>query len=149
MSIDQHCMGIRLYKMDSKSRVSIPLSWRLEPGDTLFLQLAVKHGMPMLNVFGEELYQERVERIRDSDKTAVGKCELLSLMAMLCRELFLDCRGRLLIPNDLRKRLGLTEGTEVILVGRGTHFEIWNKENFDELQRIESTLLEDQDLGIF
>ena len=149
MSNDQCYQGIQLHKMDSKSRVSISPSWRPEPGDSLFLQLAMKHGMPKLIVFGQELYQERTERIRDSDKTAVEKREVLSLMAILCREVFLDCRSRLLIPNDMRERLGIAAGAEVALVGRGTHFEIWDKENFDAFEKIESSLLDDEGFVVF
>jgi len=109
----------------------------------------MQHGMPMLEVFGLEVYEERVQRIVDSDKTAQKKSSLLGLLATICREAVSDQRGRLLIPNDLRKRLGIAVATEVVLAGRGTHFEIWNKENFDAFQSIESTLPEENWHGIF
>ena len=104
--------------------------------------------MPMLKVFGEDIYQDRVGQVMASGKTAMEQRELLGIMAMRCREVLLDCRGRLLIPNDIRIRLGVAPGSEVILAGLGSHFEIWNMENFDALQKIQATLLENDELGI-
>ncbi len=45
-------------------------------------------------------------------------------------ECTLDSQGRILIPPEMRKRVGL--GTKVIFVGLTETFEIWNRDVFLE-----------------
>ena len=41
-----------------------------------------------------------------------------------------DASGRLLVPAELRKACGLSK--EIVLVGLGSHFELWDAEKLAE-----------------
>ena len=42
----------------------------------------------------------------------------------------LDSAGRILVPPELRKAVGITK--DVMLLGMGSHFEIWDAAKLDE-----------------
>ena len=146
---DQRHKGNHAYKVDPKYRISIPTSWRPESGGILNLQLSSDRGLPLIKVINEGAYSELVERIKSSDKTPREKSELLRLLAMRCREVTLNDQGKLLIPKDLSEKAGIAPESTVTLAGCGIHFEVWSKDNFDELTKITDTEQQADDLGIF
>ena len=105
--------------------------------------------MAVVKVLSQEAYNEKVELIKSSDKTPKEKNTTLGKLAMLCREATLNDQGKLLVPKDLSEKAGITENSDVMLAGRGIHFEIWSKTNFDKVLEIETSTEEDDDLGIF
>lgn len=146
---EQRYKGFKPAKMDSKYRVSIQPAWRPELGQPLFLLFSNEHGMPVVRVLSEEAYTEKVELIRASDKTPAEKGKLLGKLAMLCREVTLNDQGKLLVPKDLSGKAGISADSEIMLAGRGTHFQIWSKSNFEKVLEIEAGQEVDDDLGIF
>ncbi len=105
--------------------------------------------MPVVKVLSQEAYTERVELIKGSEKTPAEKGKLLGKLAMLCREVSLNDQGKLLVPKDLSEKAEIAADSEVMLAGRGIHFEIWSKTNFEKVLEIEAGQEEDDDLGIF
>lgn len=105
--------------------------------------------MPVVKVLSQEAYTERVDLIKGSDKTPAEKGKLLGKLAMLCREVTLNDQGKLLVPKDLSEKAEIAADSEVMLAGRGIHFEIWSKSNFEKVLEIEAGQEEDDDLGIF
>ena len=146
---DQRHKGNHAYKVDPKYRISILTSWRPEPGGILNLQPSTDRGLPMIKVLDEEAYGELVNRVKSSDKSQRDQAETLRQLAMRCREVTLNDQGKLLIPKELSEQAGIAPESTVILAGCGIHFEIWSKENFDELMRITSNEQQSDDLGIF
>ena len=145
----QRYKGFKPFKMDPKFRVSIPSAWRPEAGASLFLLFSKEHDMPVVKVLSQEAYDEKVDLIKGSDKTPADKGKMLGKLAMLCREASLNDQGKLLVPKDLSEMAGITAESDVMLAGRGIHFEIWSKANFDIKLGIEMGQEEDDDLGIF
>jgi DNA-binding transcriptional regulator/RsmH inhibitor MraZ len=145
----QHYKGFKPFKMDPKFRVSVPVAWRPEAGASLFLLFSKEHEMPVVKVLSQEAYDEKVELIKGSDKTPAEKGKMLGKLAMLCREASLNEQGKLLVPKDLSEKAGIAADSDVMLAGRGIHFEIWSKTNFDKVLEIETGQEEDDDLGIF
>ena len=135
--------------MDPKFRVSVPTGWRPEAGGSLFLLFSKEHEMPVVKVLSQAAFDEKVQRINESDKTPVERDKLLGKLAMLCREVSLNDQGKLLVPKDLSEKAGIQADSDVMLAGRGMHFEIWSKANFDKVLEIETSQDEDDDLGIF
>jgi len=148
-STNQRYKGFKPAKMDPKFRVSVQPSWRPEVGAPLFLQFSKEHDMPVVKVLTQEAYTEKVERIKGSDRSPVDKDKMLGKLAMLCREVTLNDQGKLLVPKDLSEKAGIEADSDVMLAGRGIHFEIWSKTNFDKVLEIETSQEEDDDLGIF
>lgn len=149
-STHQRYKGFKPFKMDPKFRVSIPTSWRPEAGASLFLLFSKEHEMPVVKVLSQEAYNEKVELIQGSDMTPKAKNQKLGKLAMLSREATLNEQGKLLVPKDLSEKAGIEAEGEVVLAGRGIHFEIWSKTNFDTTLNIETSQDDDDDeLGIF
>lgn len=145
----QRYKGFKPFKMDPKFRVSVPVAWRPEAGASLFLLFSKEHEMPVVKVLSQEAYDEKVELIKNSDKTPAEKGKMLGKLAMLCREASLNEQGKLLVPKDLSEKAGIAADSDVMLAGRGIHFEIWSKASFDKVLEIETSQEEDDDLGIF
>jgi DNA-binding transcriptional regulator/RsmH inhibitor MraZ len=145
----QRYKGFKPFKMDPKFRVSIPTPWRPDTGAMLFMQFSKEREMPVVKVLNQEAFDEKVGRIVNSDKTPTEKDKLLGKLSMLCREASLNEQGKLLVPKDLSEKAGIAAEADVILAGRGMHFEIWSSANFDRLLEIETSEEEEDDLGIF
>lgn len=115
----------------------------------MFLLFSSEHDMPVVKVLSQLAYDERVERIKGSNNSYAEKDQLLGRLAMLCRETTLNEQGKLLIPKDLSEMAGISAESEVILAGRGLHFEVWSKSNFDTKLAIELGQKGDDTLGVF
>ena len=138
--------GEKSLKMDPKYRISIHGAWRPEPGAPLYLQKGEFHGMNFLKVLSREAYLERVQRVQESTKSAADKSVLLGLLAQSCRDASINDQGKLLIPKEVSEKADITAESEVMLVGRGIHFEVWNKTNFekaDAIQKAAAAALDD------
>lgn len=146
---EQRYKGFKPAKMDSKYRVSIQPAWRPEAGRSLFLLFSKEYDMPVVKALSEAAYAERVEIINGSEKTPAEKTKLLGKLAMLCREVTLNDQGKLLVPKDLSEKASINADSEIMLAGRGTHFQIWSKSNFDKVLEIETGQEDDDELGIF
>lgn len=147
---DQPYRGFHPYKMDAKYRVSIPPAWRPEKeGEPLLLLFSNNHGLPVTKVLSQEAYSERVARVKDSDKTPKEKDQILGRLAMLSREVTLNDQGKILVAKDLSEKCGIVAEGEVFLAGRGSYFELWSKEHFATVLKIESGEGDDDPLGVF
>ncbi len=135
--------------MDPKFRVSIPTAWRPEAGAILFLLFSKAHGMPVIKVLSQEAFDERVATVKNSDLTPAKKTAMLGSLSMLCREASVNDQGKLLVPKDLSEKAEIFAESEVVLVGRGMHFEVWNTRNFDRALEIERNQDDENELGIF
>lgn len=141
-------MGYTPYKMDSKYRVSIPTAWRPAAGEVLFLLSSKTHDMPVIKVLSQQAFDERVKIVRDSELTPAKKTAKLGQLSMLCRVASVNDQGKLLVPKDLSEAVGIAAESEVVLAGRGMHFEVWSKTNHGRVLEIEMTPDEEDDLGI-
>jgi DNA-binding transcriptional regulator/RsmH inhibitor MraZ len=123
--------------MDPKFRVSIPTLWRPAGGDLLQLLRSVTHDMPMIKVLTKEAFQHRLATIEGSDLNPAQKYELKGILAANSRPTTLNDQGKLLIPKELSEEIGIAADTEITLVGRELHFEVWSHENYAKARQIE------------
>jgi MraZ protein len=114
----------------------------------VFLVPKVTHELPLLSVLSRLAYDNEIGQMIASDPPGKAMKVRLGRWIMLCRELSISQQGKLLIPKDLCERAGLAAESDVMLVGRRDHFEIWSVENFDRAREIESRELQADDLGI-
>jgi len=140
--------GFAPYKMDAKHRVSVRAEWRPPQGERLLLLLSRTHEMPMIKVLTQQAYDQRVATVESSNLSPAKKSEKLGTLAMLCREVTINDQNKLLVPKDLCEKSGLAAESDVTLVGRGPHFEIWNSDNFDRALEIEQNQDDEDELGI-
>ena len=143
-------LGFKSLKMDPKYRISIQASWRPDAGTTLYLMLSSKYGMDFVKVLSKAAYLEKVALVQNSGKTPAEKSGILGRLALFCREASINDQGKLLVPKDLSEQAAIAAESDVMLAGRGIHFEIWSKTNFDKLVEIEKPQQDEtDDLGIF
>ena len=113
----------------------------------LYLLFSLTAEMPMLKVLTQAGYDERVGIVERSDKGEAEKRQLLGRLAMRLREVSINEQGKLTLPKDLSEKAEIKPDSDIMLVGRHGHFEIWNKTLFERTQEIEMN--EKDDLGIF
>ena len=146
---NQRYRGFKPYSIDSKFRVSVTPAWRPAPGATIYLLFSRTHEMPMIKVLTQDGYDERVEIVEKSNLSEGKKREKLGVLASLCREASINDQGKLLVPKDLSELAEIAPDSEVVLVGREKHFEIWNSSNHAKALAIEMNQDDEDDLGIF
>jgi DNA-binding transcriptional regulator/RsmH inhibitor MraZ len=144
----QRYTGFHPYKMDSKFRVSVPTPWRPAAGEGLYLLFSRAFEMPLIKVLSQEAFDHRVKIVEDSALSPAKKAAKLGSLAMLSREAGINDQGKLLIPKELSEKAGIAADSEVILAGRGLHFEVWNKASHERLVEIEMNQDDDDELGI-
>ena len=145
----QRYWGYFSYKMDPKFRVSVQPGWRPSNGEVLRLLLSKTHDMPVIKVLTQEAFDSRVKIVEDSNLSPAKKSEKLASLYMLCREASVNDQGKLLVPKDLSEKAGIAAEDEVVLAGRGLHFEVWSKANHARVLEIETNQDDEDDLGIF
>lgn len=120
------------HKLDAKSRVAIPASWRAAQGEILVLIEAHTENCRVLKCYTQESFAEKIDAIREHAKEQmispgevdqyVGKITGCSFEAEV------STQGKLLIPKPQRESMKL--GDTASIVGRGTFFEIWNPADY-------------------
>ncbi len=142
-------MGYTSYKMDPKYRVSIQPAWRPVAGEVLYLMSSMAYEMPVIKVLSQEAFEKRVNTVKEGDFSPGKKIELLGRLSMNCRPATVNDQGKLLVPKELSEQVGITAEAEVVLAGRGMHFEVWSKTNHARVVEIEKPTEAEYDLGIF
>lgn len=139
--------------VDAKWRTTIHPAWRPDAGAELYLLLTATHGMPMIKVLTLGDFDDRMVIIENSSKTDGEKRKLKGQLATLCRLVVASESQKILIPRDIGEKAEIKPDSEVMLVGRELHYEIWNKSNFDKSLNLEMKRVVDtddnDDLGIF
>ena len=104
--------------------------------------------MPVIKVLTQEAFDFRVKIIEDSDLSPKKKLDKMGNLYMRCREASVNEQGKLLIPKELSEKAGIAAEGEVVLAGRGLHFEIWSKANHARLLAIADEDEDEDELGI-
>lgn len=109
--------------LDAKGRMSVPSRHR----DALALQCEgrltlTRHPEGCLLLYPRPVWESVRERIAALPLAASG---LKRFFLGNATDIDLDGAGRLLIAPELRQAAGL--GKEVVLLGMGAHFEIWDE----------------------
>lgn len=117
------------HTIDDKGRVSLPTKFReilRKFNDTVFI--TTFDGC--LYVYPEDEWIKFEEEIY---ALPTGEREMRDFQRYIlahATECTVDKQGRLLIPTSLRTVAQLEK--EIVIAGRVKHFEIWNKERFDQ-----------------
>ena len=125
--------------LDSKGRLMLPPEYRdiicaaSSSGSFVFTgydECIVAYTMPEWEAFEEKTYQLQnpSRALRDFRRLVLGRAE----------ELELDAQGRVRISQALMRYAGL--GKDVVLVGQGSKFEIWDTQRFEGLKRDDAAL---------
>ena len=119
--------GVTLLNLDGKSRVAVPTKYRealLTESKGSVVLTAHPHGCLLLypQVAWEPI-QNKIMQLSSFDKKS---SKLQRLLVGYAEDVSIDGSGRILISAELRN-FSKIEKT-IMLVGQGSHFELWSEE---------------------
>lgn len=120
--------GRYYHNIDKKGRMTVPATFRDEtPSGIVFITKGFDGNLMGLTEEGFKAFAQNLSAvsITDPDGRSIAR-EIFGNTA----ELTYDSAGRILIPLNLRKLVGIEE--EVVIVGAGSNFEIWSKDKLEE-----------------
>ena len=134
--------GVSSISLDAKGRLSVPTRHREVLSAQAGGQLTVtRHPDGCLLLFARPEWERFSQRISALPMTAQWWKRIFLGNAL---DLELDGTGRVLISPELRQAAGLSK--DVLLMGMGTYFELWDKATYDAK---EAAALKDQMPDVF
>jgi MraZ protein len=114
-------LGQFQHNLDDKGRLMIPARFReLLEGGAYITQGFDKCLMVLTEAYFKQVY-ERIEAMNLADPTARLLRRLILANAYPVE---VDKVGRIVVPQNLRTFLGITNG-ELVVAGQGEYFEVW------------------------
>ena len=119
--------GASSLSLDAKGRLSVPTRYRDVLSADAAGQLTItKHPHGCLMVFPRPEWEQFRDRIAQLPMSAQWWKRIFLGNAM---DVDMDGTGRVLVSPELRQSAGLTR--DVLLLGMGKHFELWDKATYD------------------
>jgi MraZ protein len=119
--------GASSLSLDAKGRLSVPTRHRDVLAATAAGQLTItRHPDGCLMVFPRPEWEKFRERIAQLPMSAQWWKRIFLGNAM---DVEMDATGRVLVSPELRKAAGIAK--ETILLGMGSHFELWDKAAYE------------------
>ena len=120
-------LGRYLHQIDAKGRISLPASFRRGHETEPFILVCVQPDA--LALYPEDSWNDVQNELRDLVRRNPDYRPMLLTVTANANEVSLDKQGRILIPDRLRKGVGL--GSEALIVGAINRIEIWEPERFE------------------
>lgn len=124
--------------LDGKGRITVPARHRDVLMSTVGGQLVVsKNTAPCLTLFPRSVWESFEARLGELPASHAG---IKRLFVGSATDVAIDSASRVLLPPELREWAGLER--EVIFMGQGSHFELWDKARYakDEAKILEQDL---------
>jgi MraZ protein len=119
--------GLSSISLDAKGRLAVPTRHRDVLSATAAGQLTItRHPDGCLLLFARPEWERFSQRVAALPMNAQWWKRIFLGSAM---DVEMDGTGRVLISPELRQVAGLTK--EVMLMGMGTHFEVWDRATYD------------------
>lgn len=113
-------LGQYVHSFDDKNRLTVPARYRELISDGAFVVQGLDRNLMVLTGAAFEVIYQRIMAMNLTDPTARL---LRRLILGSASQLDVDKSGRILLPQNLREFAGLS--SEVVLIGQGDYFEIW------------------------
>lgn len=129
-------LGTYLSYFTGKNRIVLPKRFRKELGGDKFYIIKGLDG-EIWGLSSKEWHKEAENRLRIPIEEVRGRV-LRRKFFSESEECFLDSQGRFIVPKELLEYAVIKN--EILLVGAGDHFEIWNPESWQEIaKKLEKT----------
>jgi len=123
--------GASQINLDAKGRLSIPSRYRAQLQETCQGQVVITvdkdYCLLIYPLHEWEEVERKLNRLPNLNKQAR---RLQRLMIGYASEVEMDANGRLLLPKELRAFAGLEK--QVVLLGQGNKFELWDETRWNE-----------------
>jgi MraZ protein len=123
------------HTIDEKNRITIPSRWRRDGAEEFIILPEATHQF-LLVMSPEEFSRVSSEAETHSTVSAQERRVFLRHLHSRAQQGVADRQGRLVLPEDLCKKLGLKG--EVALVGGRGRFEIWNPQGWKKAHEEET-----------
>jgi len=125
-------LGEYRHSIDNKDRLTVPVRFRELMADGAYILRGFDRNLMVLTPKAFEAISHRLDQMSLTDPLARA---LRRLIIGSANRLEVDKAGRILIPDFLCQKAGLSCDQETILVGQGSYFEIWSSEEWALLQQ--------------
>lgn len=124
--------GIAEINLDPKGRIAIPAKHRDVLAGLCHGQMVVTVDLkdPCLRLYPLPVWQQIEQQLEQLPANDPSVRRIQRVLIGYASDVELDGSGRLLVPATLRKFAKLEK--EVVLVGQGQKFELWNTENWHQ-----------------
>lgn len=123
--------GCYEHKIDDKGRLSIPSDLRGELGEVFHITVLNEN---CITAFPKESWDKFLDKVKAMPILKQSRARPFFANAASCE---LDKQGRFLLSQKLRDRAGLKK--EVSVIGMGTVVQIWDTEEFNRINELETT----------
>ena len=125
--------GCFRHRINEQNRVSLPSNFREALKNRGVKRLVVAKYADCLRAFPEDVFEERESRLSgldlDDDKAIGYLRQLYSNLS----EVEVDMQGRIILSEDWRREFSIKD--QVLLLGLGSVFEVWNPDYFQYKER--------------
>jgi len=125
-------LGEYRHSIDNKDRLTVPVRFRELMANGAYILRGFDRNLMVLTPKAFEAISHRLDQMSLTDPLARA---LRRLIIGSANRLEVDKAGRILIPDFLCQKAGLSCDQETILVGQGSYFEIWSSEEWALLQQ--------------
>lgn len=122
--------GEYTHNLDDKGRLAIPAKLREKLGDVVMVTVGWEN---CLEVYPEKTWIAKSAKAIDLPTLDAEIRDLLRWMFASASDCEMDKQGRILIPQSLRSRTGITDS--VTIIGLGNYMELWDTPTW-EAERI-------------
>jgi MraZ protein len=132
------------HSFDAKGRITVPSEWRETPFEkTLYIVPSKEKCVKVYPASWLGDLQREVSKLKAADPQR----KRVEDLAMTAQTAAFDGQGRIMVKEKLRESAGL--GKDVMLVGRLDHFQILNRDTFEEQKSATSLTVEGvlEDIG--
>lgn len=120
-------LGEYRHSIDNKNRLTIPARYRELLDEGAYIQRGLDRNLMVQTTKAFEALSKRIFQMSLTDPLART---LRRLVIGSASRVEIDKTGRILIPEFLCEKAGLTSEQDAILVGQGNYFEIWSSEEW-------------------
>lgn len=131
------------HNLDAKNRLFVPAEFKQNFSGRLTVRLKLSQ-YPRIECFLEEDFDGIVEKeIEQAAQTGRDAEVQNAISRAYSKALPLDSGGRICMPSVLLKKAGITK--ESTFFGKGSYFEVWNPETYDEyLESLNEIIIEQE-----
>ncbi len=120
-------LGEYRHSIDNKNRLTVPARYRELMEEGAYILRGFDRNLMVLTTKAFEAISHRIDQMSLTDPAAR---DLRRLIFGSTSRLEMDKTGRILIPDFLCQKTGLTCDNEAVLVGQGSYFEIWSTDEW-------------------
>lgn len=114
------------HTVDVKGRVSLPVKFREELGETFYITKGMENCLFIYDREEWDRMDDKLKKLRLTQKAARGFSRLFYSGAMALEP---DKQGRIIIPPHLRTYAEIDK--DVVIIGVSNRIEVWSKPTWD------------------